>query len=113
MSDRIKERTGKDTLEGIRSLFCDSIELNGANWTTGFDTIFKEKMGYDITPYLSLILLKDIQIDPVFDDELQRARYDYSTTLADLFTESFILPFHAWCNKNGALNRYGINKEMT
>lgn len=106
MSDRIKKKTGSAKLEGIRAMFCDSIELNGANWTTGFSRIFKERRGYDIQPYLPLILRKDINIDSGFEDELKRARYDYSCTLAELFAESFITPFHKWCNENGTLSRY-------
>ncbi|MCG8309939.1 MAG: hypothetical protein MI975_21265 [Cytophagales bacterium] len=106
MSDRIKERTGKDTLEGIRALFCDSIELNSANWTTGFAAIFKTRRGYDIMPYLPLLLKKYPDIDNEFEDELKRARYDYSLTLAELFKESFVVPFHNWCNANGVLSRY-------
>ncbi|MCK5368561.1 MAG: hypothetical protein KAQ62_08405, partial [Cyclobacteriaceae bacterium] len=106
MSDRIKEKTGKSKLDGIRAMFCDSIELNGANWTHGFATIFKERRRYEIQPYLPLLLRKEINVDPDFEDELKRARYDYSYTLAELFTESFIIPFHKWCNENGALSRY-------
>ena len=106
MSDRIKQRTGKTNLEGLRAMFCDSIELNGANWTNGFETIFKQKRGYDIEPYLTLILPNTVEVSSAFQDELNRARFDYSVTLAELFTESFILPFHNWCHNNGVLSRY-------
>ena len=106
MSDRIKDQTGKETLEGIRAMFCDSIELNGANWTTGFEAIFQEKRGYDILPYLPILLQENLEIHENFKDELKRARFDYSLTLAELFKESFILPFHNWCRENGTLSRY-------
>ena len=106
MSDQIKLKTGKNKLEGIRAMFCDSIELNGANWTHGFSTIFQERRRYDIRPYLPLLLRKDIIVEPELEDELKRARYDYSYTMAELFTESFIIPFHNWCNQNGTLSRY-------
>ncbi len=106
MSDAIKQKTGKNTLEGIRAMFCDSIELSGANWTTGFDQIFKERRGYDITPYLPLILTDNLSLSEEMKDELSRARYDYSLTLSEIFTESFIIPFHNWCHQNGTLSRY-------
>jgi hypothetical protein len=106
MSDAIKRRTGKKILEGIRAMFCDSIELNGANWTHGFDEIFKDRRGYDLLPYLPLLLSSEITIDAAMDDELKRARYDYSLTLSEVFMESFILPFHNWCHDNGTLSRY-------
>jgi hypothetical protein len=106
MSDKIKEKLGEEKLKGIRAMFCDSIELSGANWTYGFDTLFEKRRGYDITPYLPLLLRKELNIKDSFEDELKRARYDYSLTLAELFMESFIMPFHKWCNENGTLSRY-------
>ncbi len=106
ISDGIRLATGKKTLEGIRAMFCDSIELNGANWTHGFENIFLAKRGYDLLPYLPLLLNKNLTISESMKDELRRARYDYSLTLAELFAESFILPFHEWCHENGTLSRY-------
>jgi len=106
MSDKIKGKFQSKILKGIRAMFCDSIELNGANWTNGFDRLFKEKRGYEILPYLSLLLTTTPKIEAEFNDELRRARYDYSLTLAELFIQSFIIPFHEWCNRNGTLSRY-------
>lgn len=106
MSDKIKAKTGKPNLEGIRAMFCDSIELAGANWTWDFDKIFSERRGYDLTPYLPLLLVKEPNIDDAFEDELMRARFDYSQTLAELLLECFIVPFHNWCKENGTKSRY-------
>jgi len=106
MSDAIKQKTGERTLEGIRAMFCDSIELNGANWTSGFELEFEERRGYDIRPYLTILLADGIEISSQMEDEIKRARYDYSLTLAELFMENFIMPFHNWCHENGTLSRY-------
>ena len=106
MSDKIKEQTGNDHMEGIRAMFCDSIELSGANWTHGFEEIFESRRGYDISPYIPLLLDNSIEINSTFKDELKRARYDYSLTLAELLMENFIIPFHRWCEKNNTLSRY-------
>lgn len=106
MSDTIKKKTGKKKLEGIRAMFCDSIELNGANWTQGFEEIFRARRGYEIMPYLPLLLAKDIRIAPEMQDEIKRAKFDYSQTLSEIFTENFIIPFHNWCHENGTLSRY-------
>lgn len=106
MSDTIKQKTGKSSLEGIRAMFCDSIELNGANWTTGFEEVFEERRGYDIQPYLPLLLADGFSVSAELEDELKRVRYDYSLTLSELFMESFIIPFHNWCHENGTLSRY-------
>lgn len=106
MSAAIKKKTGKKSLAGIRAMFCDSIELNGANWTNGFEDVFSARRGYDITPYLPLLLNKNVQVADQMKDELQRARFDYSQTLSELFTENFIIPFHNWCHENGTLSRF-------
>ncbi|MDR0845185.1 MAG: glycoside hydrolase family 2, partial [Tannerella sp.] len=39
-------------LKGFRSMFCDSMELEGANWCNDFLPEFKRRRGYDIKPYL-------------------------------------------------------------
>jgi len=38
--NKISEDTGIPLSELIRALFCDSIELDGANWTDGFEELF-------------------------------------------------------------------------
>ncbi len=90
----------------IRAMFCDSIELEGANWTGDLPEVFIERKGYDIRPYLPLLLDKHPDMSPDFKKELRRVRYDHRQLLAELLTERFILPFHEWCHKNGTLSRY-------
>lgn len=90
---------------GIRAMFCDSIELEGANWTSDFPIEFEKRRGYAIEPYLPL-MLPEIEIDPGLIDQIQRARFDYSQTLAELFKERFIEIFYQWCRDNQVLSRY-------
>src|SRR5690606_33796604 len=42
----------------IRALFCDSIELAGANWTDGFDKLFLKTYGYGLEPYYPFVFYK-------------------------------------------------------
>ncbi|MFC2126452.1 glycosyl hydrolase, partial [Bacteroidota bacterium] len=90
----------------IRAMFCDSIELAGANWTGDFEEEFERRRDYSITPYISLLNATHLRYDNNFTNILNRVRYDYSLTLSELFTERFIIPFHNWCNENGTLSRY-------
>jgi hypothetical protein len=39
----------------FRYVHTDSWEGGGMNWTTGFDRTFKERRGYDITPWLAVL----------------------------------------------------------
>jgi hypothetical protein len=90
----------------IRAMFCDSIELAGANWTSDFQEEFEKRRGYSITSYVSLLLTAHLKYNNTFTQVIKRVRYDYSLTLSELFTERFIVPFHNWCNENGTLSRY-------
>ncbi len=66
----------------IRALFCDSIELSGANITDDFFEEFRKRRGYDLKPFVPLVYYhpyegytdtlrydaefnKDIQQDPL------------------------------------------------
>lgn len=93
--------------DGLRAMFCDSIELEGANWTSDLPDVFAERRGYDLAPYLPLVLDSDdaVLAEPL-RDTIQRVRYDLSRTLAELFMERFLVPFHEWCRANGVLSRY-------
>src|SRR5713101_6053745 len=43
---------------GIRSIFCDSLEVYAANWTDDFPQIFLRKRGYDLIPHLPALFDK-------------------------------------------------------
>lgn len=106
MSDQLNRYLPGGMGAHIRSMFCDSIELEGANWTGDLPEEFIKRNGYDIRPYLSLLLDDHPDIAPGFEKELRRVRYNHRQLLADLLTERFILPFHKWCHANGTLSRY-------
>ena len=105
MSDKLNPYFEGALGNGIRAVFCDSIELEGANWTTDLPSEFEKRRGYSIMPYLA-VLGSEIEVDPHLNDLIQRARYDYSLTLAELFQERFIDVFHQWCHENQVLCRY-------
>jgi hypothetical protein len=92
----------------VRAIFCDSIELSAANWTTDMLAVFKKQHGYDLVLYLPYMVDTKTPItgqDP-WADQLKRVRYDYSKTLVQMFTERFIEVYHSWCHDNGCLSRY-------
>ena len=106
MSDRINDRLGQKLGSGIRALFCDSIELEGANWTGDFNEEFSRRRGYEILPYLPLLLDSTLKVSGEFTDIIKRVRFDQSTTLAELFMERFLMTYHKWCHENEAESRY-------
>ncbi len=89
----------QEPLKGSKSaLFTDSweIKLNDKLkvWTQDFDKTFRQKMGYDIIPYM------DKGIDSFPD-----VRYDYMMHLGDLVLDGFFKPYVGKCRALGAWSR--------
>lgn len=110
--NKISEDTGTPISELIRALFCDSIELDGANWTDGFENIFFETYGYHLESWFPFVFYDpyagypDENYDPVFSDLLRRVRYDYNKLLVKVFLENFTQEFKDFCTEKGVLCRY-------
>lgn len=110
--------------DGLRALFCDSLELDGANWNPDLPDEFRRRRGYDLVPWLPYMFVKTgdmgealdsadtVKLGPELEDQVQRVRFDYWSTLIELFRERFIEPFAAWCRARGVQSRvqaYGHN----
>ena len=116
MSDKIEAQIGP--LKGnIRTLFTDSMELEGANWTSDMAEEFQKRYGYDITEWLPFVLFKigsmgsALNYDPVvpvtedFQKQIQRARYDFEDFKAQLMQERFTNTYLEWCHNLGVKAR--------
>lgn len=110
--NKISEDTGKPLSELIRALFCDSIELDGANWTDGFEELFFEAYKYRLEPWFPFIFYdpytgySDENYKPEFADQLKRVRYDYNKLLVKTFLENFTQEFQDFCTERDLLCRY-------
>ena len=116
MSDSIEGRIGP--LKGrIRALFTDSMELEGANWTSDMAEEFQKRYGYDITEYLPFFLFKIgsmgsalnynpvVPVTPEFQKLVERARYDFEDFKAQLMQERFTTTYLDWCHSLGVKAR--------
>ena len=116
MSDKIEAQIGP--LKGnIRALFTDSMELEGANWTSDMAEEFRKRYGYDITEWLPFILFKigsmgsALNYDPVMpvtdslNEIVQRVRYDFEDFKAQLMQERFTETYINWCHSLGVKAR--------
>jgi hypothetical protein len=106
MSETLAPALGGKLGDGFRAIFCDSIELSGANWTTGFAEQFEKRRGYSLAPYLPFVLDETNGQSSRFDEIIRRARYDFYKTIVELFHENFVASFQQWCNRNGAASRF-------
>ena len=110
MSDTIQNRIGP-LKQYIRALFTDSMELEGSNWTADYEAEFKKRRGYDIMPYLPFILFKcgsmgnvltydpKVEFGKELGETIQRVRYDFEYTKAELLAERFTKTYLEWCKK--------------
>lgn len=95
MVEPILDQVGR---KQIRSLFCDSIEVEGHNWTSLLLTEFEKRRGYSLKPYIYGLWgnLGEISED---------VRYDYFRTMSELTLENFFDRFTDFCHKNQVLSR--------
>ncbi|MDW8097859.1 MAG: glycosyl hydrolase [Anaerolineae bacterium] len=87
----------------LRALFCDSWEVQGPYWTADFLGEFQRRRGYELRPFLPL-LLGHWRL-PAEAEWLADVRYDYRKTVAELTIERFYQPFTEWCRAHGLLAR--------
>ena len=116
ITDTIQHRIGPLSPD-IRSFFVDSLEMEGANWTSDMMAEFQKRRGYDLYPYLPFILFRTgrmgntidlnyaVKISPEIETTFNRMRYDFEFTKAELFRERFSNSFSKWCAKNKIKSR--------
>ncbi len=79
---------------GIRSVFCDSLEVYGANWTDELPEIFSRKRGYDLVAHLPALFDRN-------HADSRDLRCDFWRTLSEQAFEGFIEPLVAWAHGKG------------
>ncbi|QGN32678.1 glycosyl hydrolase [Microlunatus sp. Gsoil 973] len=79
--------------ELIGSVFCDSLEVYGANWTPAIVDEFAHRRGYPLLPRLYQLI-----IDTYGCEQL---RIDYYRTLTELYEENFVSIFQDWAAGHG------------
>ncbi|GAB4562503.1 MAG: hypothetical protein Kow0047_10670 [Anaerolineae bacterium] len=93
---RLAEHLG----QSLRALFCDSWEVQGPYWTTDFLVAFRQRRGYDLGPYLPLLLGQWHAVD-LDADAIAGMRYDYRRTVAELAMDEFYRPLAEFCHAHG------------
>ncbi|TMR97447.1 glycosyl hydrolase [Nonomuraea basaltis] len=99
------------------ALFEDSIEIEtGAlPWTPGLPAEFKRRRGYELAPFLPVIVLADEDQVFAYDAALTRhARKDYWDTVSELFNEHHFGVLRDWAHSIGLELRaqpYGLRTD--
>jgi len=124
------KRTKLDAYYGkpLRAIFNDSYEFKvDRHYSADFLSLFKQKRGYDITPWLPANMqlgynnhaerkyFPNQKPSFYFSNEDWRLQYDYDLTVSDLIQKHFFKPTREWLENRGMLHRtqpYGLNMDI-
>ncbi len=80
------------------SVFSDSLEVYGADWTPNLVEEFRKRRGYDIIPHLPALAA---DVGP----ETYDVRYDWGRTMTELLEENYFQQIRAWARQHHTLFR--------
>lgn len=86
------------------SVFSDSLEVYGADWTPELLTEFRTRRGYDLLPHLP-------ELAAGSDEQAADLRYDWGRTLAELIDQNYLAAINTWAHAHHTEFRsqsYGI-----
>ncbi len=97
--DRYLETVGEPLLKAFGpfrpySVFCDSLEVFGSDWTPDLPEEFRRRRGYDLLPLLPALTGE-------WNEEKARVRHDWALTLTELAEERFLRPLAEWSRRKG------------
>lgn len=116
MSDTIEGRIGPLS-QYLRAFFVDGMELEGSNWTYDFAEEFERRRGYDVRPWLPFTMFKVARLGNVedydygaekgerFREEVNRVRFDFELTKAELLHERYTATLIQWCRDKNVKSR--------
>ena len=81
------------------SVFSDSLEVYGADWTPGLLHQFRQRRGYDLLPHLPDLF----SANPT--DSALAVRHDWGQTLTELIDENYLKPINDWAAAHHTLFR--------
>jgi hypothetical protein len=94
---KVADQAGGLTGGAFNSSEIDSYEMGWQNWTDGFETLFAERKGYDLRPYLPLIAGRFVGDLETADAVLS----DFKDVVASLMTENYFTRFTELCRQHG------------
>ena len=103
--EEYKKYTGGEFGKTFMGFMGDEPDFAYTPWTPGIIRIFKERKGYDITPYLASFFV------PQPDDETKRAKADYWDVWSELFRDNFFKVQADWCRENNIEYIVHLNHE--
>jgi len=95
VADKLASAFGDDP---PTSVFSDSLEVYGSDWTPNLPAEFQRRRGYDLVAHLPELYAGD-------SPEAAAVRHDWGETLSDLIRENYLQPIEAWSRAHKTLFR--------
>ncbi len=89
-------QTAQEAGDALEFIHTDSWEMGVANWTDDFMEEFRERRGYDMTPYLPVLTNRIVGSRDISN----RFLHDFRRTVADLVAGEFYEPFREIAREN-------------
>ncbi|MFP5249838.1 MAG: glycosyl hydrolase [Acidobacteriota bacterium] len=80
------------------SVFSDSLEVYGSDWTANLPAEFRKRRGYDLVPHLPELLAGGTP-------QAEAVRHDWGQTLSDLIRQNYLEPLAQFARQHGTLFR--------
>ncbi|WP_345151330.1 glycosyl hydrolase [Arthrobacter ginkgonis] len=99
------------------TFFEDSLEMETEStlWTAGFLDEFRAQNGYDLLPYLPVVIeSKEKYLYTYATDETSRVRDDVAQVFSNLYRDNHLLPLKKWANALGLelrIQAYGLETD--
>lgn len=99
------------------TFFEDSLEIetHATIWTPGFLETFRKNRGYDLAPYLPIMLeVKEKYIYTYEADRTSRVRDDIAQVFSDLYRDHHLIPARDWAHRQGLklrIQAYGLETD--
>ena len=110
--EQYKKHLGPELGTTVLGFRGDEPDFAYAPWTDGILDLFKQKKGYDITPYLPYCASLGRRAPQIeLTDRQRRARADYWDVWSELFGKHFFGLQAKWCAANGVEYMTHLNNE--
>jgi hypothetical protein len=97
--DQLTPRLGPLSETALKYMYLCSYEVRGKIWTPNMLNEFKQRRGYDLTPYMP-VLFDRIVVD---QDTTDRILFDYKKTLSDMIIENHYMQARDMVHEQGLL----------
>lgn len=90
--EKYREQMGEEFGRIISGIFMDETRFcNAMPWTKTLPEEFLKRKGYDMIPYLPLLIRKT--------ERSNKFRYDYYDVISDMYNEATFKQVYEWCNQ--------------